>query len=152
MKKVVGSRTLRIIHKIFNVRGWSDFDRIKEFLYVILHSLNVLFVPKKTKKSQDKFDAAVVNLQLTEEDLAIKQRALLHWSILMLLIFLCIFCYSIYQIIVKHYLAFMISCSLSSIALGFAFRYNFWSYQISQRRLGCSFKDWFTHLFSGGTL
>ena len=152
MKDLNGSRTVNILQKIFKFREWTDFDRVKAFFYALLHSLKILLIPQAKKKSKHKFEEAVEQLSLTNDELLVKSRALFRWSIVMLCIAAMIFLYAVYQLALNSYLSFGVSFSLTGVALAFAFRYHFWFYQIQQRRLGCSLKEWFMYLVKGKNL
>jgi len=144
MKKSSELRIVRIFKSIFNVRTWSDYDRIKSFTTYLVNGFKKLFIPqKKAAGSGDTFKKAMKDYNLSEDDLIIQQNALWRWSILMVVITLCIFSYSVYSIFNGSIKAFIVSFVVSLISLTLAFRYHFWYYQIKVRKLGCSVREWY---------
>lgn len=142
MKKKKGSRIVRIISNIFNVRRWFDWDRMKFFTTYLVNGIKKFFVPQPQEKSES-FEEAVEKLKLNEMDLVIKQKALYRLSMLMLGIATSIFIYTVYQFIYGSFKATIISFVVVLIALVLAFRYHFWFYQIKNRKLGCSIQEWY---------
>lgn len=135
------SNTKRLFARVFNVRGMVDYNRLRYYLLYIVELAKTYFVPQSTKKGET-FEEATSRLNLNEDELAVKQRALLHLSQLMLGISGGLFVYAMYQLIYGSLLGFIPSCALLSIALALAFRYHFWYVQIQMRQLGLTFAQW----------
>lgn len=144
MKKKSGSRVVGIFKRIINIRSWSDWDRMSAFTSYIANGFKRLFVPKKHVEGES-FTNAVSRLKLSDGDLLIKQIALLRLSIVMVVFAFMILFYAGYQLFYGSLKATLISLVVTMIALILAFRYHFWYYQIKQRKLGCTFKEWFRH-------
>lgn len=143
MKKQKGSRTVNVLKNIFDVRTWSDYDRLKSFTLYLVNGFKKMFVPQQSEGKSNTFTDAVTRMHLAETDLAIKQKALLRLSLLMCAIGLAIIVYSAYHFIYGSYRAAIVSLVVSMIAWVLAFRYHFWYFQIKERKLGCSFMEWF---------
>ncbi|HAU1881722.1 TPA: type IV secretion protein IcmV, partial [Legionella pneumophila] len=91
----------------------------------------------------ESFDEAVKKLKLNEADLIIKQKALFRLSVIMVIAALMLLIYTGYQLFYGSWKATIISLVVVMIALVLAFRYHFWYYQIKQRKLGCTVKEWY---------
>ncbi|WP_133127530.1 type IVB secretion system protein IcmV [Legionella nagasakiensis] len=141
MKKKSGSRIGKIVRSIFNVRGWADWDRVKGWTSYILLGIKRLFVPQH-RDSRVPFEVIQAQFNLTNSQLLAKQKALFRLCLLMILFAVLLLSYSIYLLVLGHILAFALSLIVTLIALVLAFRYHFWYFQIRERKLGCSLREW----------
>ncbi|KTD44192.1 type IVB secretion system protein IcmV [Legionella parisiensis] len=136
------SRIVRLVSRIINVRRWFDWERMKAFTMYLGNGFKRLFVPKK-KVEGESFNEAVQLLNLSDESILIKQKSLFRLSIIMVLAALLILGYAGYQLFFGSIKAFLVSLIVTLIALVLAFRYHFWYYQIKNRKLGCTFNEWY---------
>ncbi|PJD95863.1 MAG: type IV secretion protein IcmV [Legionella sp.] len=159
MKKKSKSRVASVITKILDFRKWSDLDRMKVFTAFVQAGFNRLFTslrektetPKDEKEGSSQassepsetFIAAQKKLNLNEQDLFLRQKALFRLSLLMLSLTLLIMGYAVYQLFQGAFHAFIVSVGAMSVAAALTFRYHFWYYQIKKRKLGCSMSEWF---------
>ena len=149
MKKKTGSRTIQLFGRIFNVRSWLDFDRMKSFTGYLGTGFKKMFVPQEPE-AKESFEEALVRQNINEKDLKSKQSALYRLSLLMCGTAVIIFAYGIYHLFYGGYKATIISLSVALIALALAFRYHFWYFQIRERKLGCTLKEWYRKGLIGG--
>ncbi|WP_347251534.1 type IVB secretion system protein IcmV [Legionella sp.] len=143
MKKQQGSRLITIFSRIFNVRAWIDFDRIKSFTVYLADGFRKMFVPQKLTGPGESFEEAMLRLNISEKELQDKKTALYRLSLLMCAASLFIFAYAIYHLVYGGYKAVIISLVVMLIALVLAFRYHFWYFQIKERKLGCTMQEWY---------
>ena len=141
--QVSGRRGLR---RIFNVRLWSDSDRVKGFFHYILSVVSKLFIIRPQKPGVT-FDEAVAQYALTEVNLKRYRHALLTSSLVCLGLSVFIFFYALYHAAAGTLNSFIITLALMLIGLCLAFRYHFWYMQLTKRRLGCSFVEWVQFTF-----
>ncbi len=149
MKKNNSSRTKQLINAILNVRYWIDWDRMKDYSAYLGQGIKNMLVPQQ-KKATESFDEAQQRLNLSEVDLLNKQQSLWRLSLLMLVTAAILLGYAVYQLLLIHLVAFIISLVVTMIALVLAFRYHFWYFQIKRRTLGCSINQWFNEGLKGG--
>jgi intracellular multiplication protein IcmV len=149
MKKRSKSRIASLFQRIFNIRWWIDFDRAKGAIGYISQSVKGIFVLQKPNKPTS-FSEAVASLHIKEEELQARARGLYRLSILMLIIALCLLGYTGYLVLYSTLHSAIVCIGLMGLALIFAFRYHFWYFQIHQRRLGCSIKEWYRIGIWGG--
>lgn len=145
MKKQNESRIASVIKRVFNVRQWSDYDRLKAFTLFLGDGIKKMVVPRKTdiKDTGETFSEALAEMHLSEDDLLARKKGLYRLSILMCTIFLLVFSYAIYHLVYSNYKAAIVSLVISMISLVLAFRYHFWYFQIKERKLGCSVQEWY---------
>ncbi|WP_419419302.1 type IVB secretion system protein IcmV [Legionella sp. D16C41] len=147
MQKKSGSRVGTLLKTVFNVRAWTDFDRLSVFTQYLSNGFKFLFIPQKNETSANEasasFREAMSAMNLTEADIAARQRGLYRLSLIMCLAAFGFFCYAIYHFIYGGFYGGLISLALTFVALALAFRYHFWYFQIRERKLGCSFREWY---------
>jgi len=149
MKNRSESRIVRIFKRIINVRLWMDWDRLKSFNLYMISVIKNLFIPQKPNVTES-FEAAKKRLNLSDAVILARQKGLLRLTILMLSCAFLLFIYAIYLLFLGGYRGSLISLVVMCIALVLAFRYHFWYFQIKERKLGCTFHEWFTKCLMGG--
>jgi intracellular multiplication protein IcmV len=142
MKKKSDSRIASVFSRIINIRLWFDWERTKSFTVALKNGIKGLFVLNKNPKTES-FDLAATKMNLTENDLLLKQTALFRLSIVMLTAAVMILVYAGFQLFHGSLKAFSVSLVVMMIALALAFRYHFWYFQIKHRKLGCTFREWY---------
>ena len=96
---------------------------------------------KKSERSET-FAEAMARLDLTEADILIKQRAFLRLTLVFLAMSAVALIYAIYLFWEGGVWSGAIAFVLGLVGLGYAFRYHFWFFQVKQRRLGCTVREW----------
>jgi intracellular multiplication protein IcmV len=142
MKKQSGSKIVKLISTILNVRAWFDWERIRGFTLYLVNGFKQLFTPQHHIETES-FKEAVTKLEIDEEHLLAKQKALFRLSMIMVVMACLILGYAGYQMFYGSIKAMIVSLIVTLIALTLAFRYHFWYYQIKHRKLGCSVDEWF---------
>ncbi|CAM4467498.1 MAG: hypothetical protein LEGION0403_FIIPPAGN_00222 [Legionella sp.] len=142
MKKQSESRIVKLISSILNVRAWFDWERVRSFTLYLSNGFKRLFVPQQNNEVES-FEEAATKLNLSDTTLMTKQNALFRLSIVMLIAAGLILGYAGYQLFYGSFKAVIVSLIVTLIALALAFRYHFWYYQIKNRKLGCTFNEWF---------
>ncbi len=142
MKKQSELRIVKLISSILNVREWFDWERVRSFTLYLTNGFKQLFVPQKSVKAES-FKDVTAKLDIDDENLLVKQKALLRLSLLMVVVAGLMFGYAGYQLFYGSFKAVIVSLVVTLIALTLAFRYHFWYYQIKHRKLGCTFDEWF---------
>ena len=115
---------------------------MRSFTLYLSNGFKRLFVPQQNKEVES-FDEAATKLNLSDAALMTKQKALFRLSIVMLIAAGLILSYAGYQLFYGSFPAVIVSLIVTLIALTLAFRYHFWYYQIKNRKLGCTFDEWF---------
>jgi intracellular multiplication protein IcmV len=142
MKKPSESKIVRLISNIFDVRTWFDWNRLKGFTLYLGDGLKKLFIPQQNIETES-FKKATDKLNINEESLLAKQKALFRLSMIMVVTACVILGYAGYQMFYGSFKAMIVSLVVTLIALTLAFRYHFWYYQIKHRKLGCTVNEWF---------
>ena len=145
MKNKSGSRIGRVLSRIINLRSWFDWDRMKSLTLFLWNGAKKFFVPQQGPESES-VEAAKKRLHLTDAGLLVQQKGLLRVSMLMVFFAFLLFLYAIYQFYCHSIKGGILSLVVMLIAVALAFRYNFWYFQIKERKLGCSIHEWYRNL------
>lgn len=137
--------TGKVMGQIVDVRvdKWIGVDRIKENSSNLFKWAKSIFRVQEATRTET-FEAAMARLHLT--DAMIEQRRR-QYSILVY-VFLAfsaiVFAYGIYLAYEHSWGGVSLAMALSVYSLSQAFRYDFWVYQFTKRKLGCSIKEWWS--------
>ena len=124
-----------------NVKAWMGWDIIKSSSSYVYNLGKSLFVPQKAGVSES-FAEALARLNLTEADLKIRQQEFMRLFLIYAAMGLAIVLYSLYLFYNLSFMGGLLTLVVASLAFSLAFRYHFWMFQIKQRKLGCSVREW----------
>lgn len=138
----------KVVKPFVNFPAWMGWQQISTTGKSIKDAAKLITKPAQAKRKET-FDEALQRLRLTENDL--QQRAKLFRRMMMVYsgIALILFFYTIYLLAGAHLAAGLLSFVLTLLALSLAFRQHFWYFQVQQRKLGCTIKEWFNATFRG---
>lgn len=142
MKSKSSSRLGLLLKKVFNLKSWLDWERLKAFTQYLYKGAKRFFVLEETTDTES-FDAAKKRLKLTDNDLLVRQKGLLRLAIIMIVAATLLLAYAIYLFYEGSFKGGILGLIVTSIALTLAFRYHFWYFQIKEKKLGCTFHEWF---------
>lgn len=125
-----------------NIRGWSDYDRVKSNTKNLSDSIRDTFSPKKARYPET-FEQACERFHLTEKDITQRRRQYMLLTIVQLLLGVGIFVYAIDLLMSKSLPGGIASVALGFVMLTMAMRNHFWYFQIKKRKLGCTLKEYF---------
>ena len=91
---------------------------------------------------EETFAAAMHRLQLSEQDLK-ERTAANQRGLTIMLVFIALLCfYGFYLIFSGAVAGTLVILAVIALSAVRAFQYSFWNFQIKNKMLGCSFKDW----------
>lgn len=134
---------VKVNRKTFiNPRGWLGYDSLKDQNRTLWDIVKDLFRPASPER-QESFDAAVQRFNLTEADLDEAKKNFLFFAI----IFSVLAVFSLFlgfYVLIWHetFAGLILSFATFALFAAQAFKYHFWYFQITQRKLGCTFNDW----------
>lgn len=132
----------------FNFKKWSGFEYIAESGEHLFELGRSIFQPRDPQQHET-FEESLRRLNLTEEDL--KNRAK-EFSRLVL-IFLCfafaLLGYAVYLAWCGSVGATLMCFGMMAFCFGQVFRFHFWLFQVRERRLGCSLREWYHSSIKG---
>jgi intracellular multiplication protein IcmV len=138
----------KIIKPAVDVPKWIDYQQLVKTNRSIFGFIKKFFIPDQAK-TKESFEEALSRLKLTPADLIQRHKEFSRLMWIWIFLFLINIAYSIYLLHIHSFRGFYPCLGIGIIILTQIFRYNFWLFQIKQRRLGCSFRDWFNSQFFG---
>ncbi|MBI5447527.1 MAG: phosphoesterase [Gammaproteobacteria bacterium] len=134
----------KVVKPHVDAPSWVDLQFLSKSITSVADMMTGLVVPEKATYHET-FEEACVRLNLTEEDLQqrLKQFQRIQWVFISLA--LLTFAYFLWLIFHAAYNSAVICLAVISVTCSQIFRYNFWAFQVKQRKLGCTFKEWCLH-------
>jgi intracellular multiplication protein IcmV len=136
------SRTGKILKPLVDIPRWMDLPRLAENGKMIVDIAKQLIVPQKAKRTET-FEEAMVRLRLSKADISQRTQEFKRLFIIFLVIFIVLLSYTVYLFSEGSIRPGLVSLVLTFIVLAQIFRYHFWLFQIKQRKLGCTLREWF---------
>jgi len=144
------SRMHRLRKYFFNWEGLLDWQRTKAYTASLYQLAKSFFVIDHSKIGTAQFEDMVARFQLSEEDLIKQKKGMIRLARVMLCVAILILSYCFYQVMYGGWRAVLVAAVLVGVALTLSFRYYFWAFQINERKLGCSFREWYRKDVLGG--
>lgn len=132
----------------FNFKSMLGFESIKQQT----KSVKKIFKSTYEKPSEDaskpqSFESCLAHYGITEDQLKLRMRNALWTVYFCLALSVGTIGYGIYQL-TNHFMSGALMCGVLTLILGtIAFREHFNWFQMQQRRLGCTVKEWFFSIF-----
>lgn len=124
------------------VDRWISWEYLSETTDRFKILITDIFIPKKASFSET-FDEALQRLELSEEDLIQRKKEFSRLFYFFLGLTLLIIVYALYMAVKGNMVPSLIAFCLALYALAQAFRFHFWLFQVKNRKLGCTLKEWF---------
>ena len=137
----------------FRVRQWIGYDHLVQnfkFIKSLLAIFTKKSIPKESLPIAESFEACMQRFGMGEKDLQQRMMVAKRITAIYALLGLIAFCYALYIGIDGFWLIAFVSFMVALLFLGYAFRENFNYFQMTQRRLGCTYKEWWVWVSSRG--
>jgi intracellular multiplication protein IcmV len=126
----------------FNPMGWLGYDMLKAQFRLSRDVLKDSFTPAEPTRKES-FAEAMKRLNVTEEDVIQTATRYFLFSIVFVVLGLLTAGFGFYLLFAHGSLAgFILGLVSATLFVVYAFRYNFWYFQIKHRKLGCTFDEW----------
>lgn len=137
----ITQRIGRVIKPFVDVPRWMGYKSLAETTKSLGQILKTLFVPTRATRVET-FAEAVTRLDLTEEIIAKRKKEFTRLMIIYLFIALGLFLYTFYLAWSGSIHGAIAGFIIMLVSLTMVFRYNFWLFQLKQRKLGCTLREW----------
>ena len=138
----------RFMYKtFFNVPAWIGFKQIKDSNKVIMTYVKESFNVNEAERDET-FDAALERQNITKDQLGVVYRCNARNFYIVLAVILCLAVYAIYLLVIGSYKGFFVDVAVLAFAGVKLFQFSFWNFQIKHKKLGCSFREWFSRQVS----
>jgi len=138
----------RLFLHLFNFPAWLGIKQHREFgkrFVGLIKGFSV--IPEE--RLEESFTEAENRLNLTDKDIVAKKKEFLFLAIVFFITGLGFLSYLVYLIYNSHFLAIPIAAAAFMVCFSLSFRYHFWWFQVNERRLGCTYKEWFLKCILG---
>lgn len=137
----LAQRVKRRFKPFFDISSWMSKDFLVAPAVDLSEKTKRLFIVQQSSKAES-FEMAVNRLNISEQALLTRLIEMRRMFFLFLLIGLGLLIYGVLSLLQGFFLSFFICAGLTCFAFSMAFKYHFWIFQIKQRRLGCSLREW----------
>lgn len=135
----------------FRVKRWLGTDRIVGSTRTVRALAKDVFASAPSEEVKNlNFEECLKHYNMTEADLELRMKQAQKWIAFCLGGSVLAFAYMIYQIHAHEFIATFVCFMIAALTLVYAFREHFNLFQMRQRRLGCTFGEWFSSLISRG--
>jgi intracellular multiplication protein IcmV len=128
-----------------NVKGWTGWDAVKGNAEIVKNFAQGLKTPVASAPPvQLDFNETMKKYGWTEADVRSRMRMSLIVAIVCVVLSLFAFLWVFHMLLKGFFLSALASLALSALMLAYGFREHFLYFQLKQRRLNCTVKEWFS--------
>ena len=125
----------------FNPTGWLGYDAIRtQFATSWQIIKNLYTIP--TAGPGETFEQARERFNLTDEGVDRMARQFQLFTGVLVACGLVTLLFSLYLLFTGSFAGFMIGAATAAVFWAYGFRYSFWRFEITHRKLGCTFDEW----------
>lgn len=126
----------------FNPSAWIDLSSLKLMNRTIVDVVKNLFQVEQPERTET-FEQAMERLKLTEDQVQFGATNFRIYALIFLLLGLLVFFYTFYILFkYKAFYSWLLGMATAALFFSQAFKYDFWSLQMRQRKLGITGKEW----------
>lgn len=141
-KKKKGTGYFRLFYKtFFDLPSWLGIKQFKDTNKTLGAYLKESYTVKQATR-RETFDEALQRMRVSPESLAMIVKSNARNFCVMVIFALFLVVYGAYLLFLGHWGATLLDTVVVGFVLVRAFQFSFWNFQIKQRRLGCTFKEW----------
>lgn len=126
----------------FNVKRWVGMDNIKESTATVGKLYSGFFKTKPVNANKETFEEAMHHYGLSEIDVKNRMKSSFRIAIGCLIGGVLVLVYTLYLFTTGLVFSSLISFMIGALLFSYAFREHFNYFQMKQRRLGCTFREW----------
>lgn len=131
----------KAVKPLVNFPLWMGYQTLKDTTRSLVALIKGLFIPRKAKYKES-FAEAMQRLNLSDADIKHQQKVFRISLAVFLIIALVVFSYTVYLLLEGSFRGGALGFALTLLSLTVCFRYHFWLFQMKQRRLGCTLREW----------
>lgn len=128
--------------RFFNPKAWMDTDRLMNTAKAIKQHSQGMYKISAPKENVETFEEAAARFNLSPKELKSKMNNFKWLACFFAILSIAMGWYTLYSLWNSFFLAGLVSFGLMAGLLGFIFKYHFWYFQMSRRRLGCTIQEW----------
>ena len=130
----------------FNFKAWMGYQNIKSGANIITSTVHSFTNLEDTSQyPTEDFESGLQRLNITEEQRLNVQNGYYRNFLIFFILGSLFAIYSIYRFYNAQWVAGLISLALTIGIYVLSLAMHFWYFQIKNKKLGCSFKEWFAN-------
>jgi intracellular multiplication protein IcmV len=141
MRKGIKSGFVWAFKPFVNVHEWFAVGTLLRSSKALVNAARETMTPEKVETTES-FDDAIHRLGIDPATLQLKERLFFRMSIAMLCMAILVLCYVLYLFFSGVFFPGLFAFLIAMIILIYAYRFHFWYFQLKNRQLGCTFRDW----------
>lgn len=141
MAKDRKTKKRRLLRNVFNPRGWSGYDNVKQSGQQVADMFKDITTTRGPTRKES-FAQAMKRLQLSDEDIAKKMMWLYRSSWIYFIFATLVVIYAFIALFTVNVVTFAVSGVIAVLGYTLAFRDSFFYFQMKRRKLGLTFKEW----------
>ncbi len=131
-----------------SVKSWVSWDAIKGNTSYIKDTAKIAFGVEKSERKET-FEEAKARLNLTDAQIKDQQAGFLRIALIIGAFGMLSLLYTFYLLWNLQIGAMFVALAVSSLCFVTAARYHFWYFQVKNRKLGCTWREWLDAKVSG---
>lgn len=135
----------KTVKSLFNFSAWMGADELRRSGSNIKQLAKSIFSVRNAQY-EETFEQAVQRFNLSEADLKEREKAFGWMALFYGVLMGVLLAYMAYLWVWGTWSSVLMTLILSAVMASLAFRQHFWYFQVRERRLGCTFKEWFFFL------
>lgn len=126
-------------------------DVFTSMLYFMRDIFYNVFMPWKlgAPGTPETFEQAIKRLGITEQGIEERKKMYAIQVLIYLLTGIAAFIYAVFLVRAGEFMGMLMAFLAGGLGFAYAFRSHFWLFQLKQRRLGCTFKEWLSSSIQG---
>ncbi|MFI4957375.1 MAG: type IVB secretion system protein IcmV [Gammaproteobacteria bacterium] len=133
----------RVIKTKNTLSDWMGINILVDMFKMSKNIFIAVFMPGKgVKPIHETYEEAVVRLKLSEADLEERKKMFMTQMILYLCAGFAVLGYAVWLAFHGYFTAMGIAFLVALLSMSYAFRSHFWLFQMRQKKLGCTFKEY----------
>lgn len=134
--------TKRVLKPLVDFPTWMGYRILVDNGKAIVQDTKDLFIPPPPPERSETFEEAITRLGLTEEGVKKQERAFWDLALVWGIIAVGMLFYTIWLLITSGFAGALLTAALTFFSTVLTFRYHFWYFQVKNRTLGVTFKQW----------
>ncbi len=126
---------------VSNAVEWGIFTSV---LGMCKDIILTIFMPwkKESRGPAETYEDAMIRMRLSEADINDRKKMFFQQTVIYVVVGLAVIAYGVYLAFQKEILSMILAFTVAALAISYAFRSHFWLFQLKQKKLGCTFKEY----------
>lgn len=134
-------RRMGMFRQMVNVSGWMGFKNLKQTGADIVKNFKEIN-ETDTVKRKETFEEAMHRYSMDEIKIQNRIKQCYYTAWVYAAVALILFMYGVYLLFLGTWLGTLVAFILTALAGALAYRESFWYFQMTIRKLGCTFKEY----------